>query len=424
MTTGRERSGAGGDGPSERRASYAEVFSVGEFRTLWLAQLASVAGDQVARVALTVLVFDRTESAGLAALTYALTFLPDLVGGPLLSGLADRYARRRVMVWCDVGRAGLVAAMAVPGMSLWLVSGLLVVMQLLSSPFSAARAAMMKTILEGDRYVVGSSVTGVTSQAAQLAGFAFGGTLVAGLGSGNALLVDAATFALSAVLIRAGVQDHRIQRPDGDGETERAQVVPGWWASLVAGTVLVWRDRRLRALVALACLCGFYVTVEGLAVPYAAGIGGGPIEAGLLMAANPAGQVVGMLLNARLQPDLRMRLMGPLAIGACLPLIPCGLGPGFVMTFGLWALSGLLSAYQVTASATFVQLVPDAQTGQAFGVARTALIVSQGVGILAAGAAADRWSPSTVVAAAGVLGMLAAAGVARSARRAFVGGGR
>jgi len=56
--------------------------------------------------------------------------------------------------------------------------------------------------------------------------------------------------------------------------------------------------------------------------------------------------------------------------------------------------------------------VPDAQRGQAFGLARTALIVSQGVGVLAAGAAADRWSPALVVATAGVVGVVVAAGAA------------
>src|SRR5829696_1856127 len=125
-----------------RPATYGEVFAVAEFRALFAAQVLSVVGDQFARVALAVLVFDRTGSAGLAALTYALTFLPDLIGGPLLSGLADRMPRRRLMVICDLGRAVLLALMAVPGAPLWVLCVLLVAVQLLNSPFSAARAAM------------------------------------------------------------------------------------------------------------------------------------------------------------------------------------------------------------------------------------------------------------------------------------------
>ncbi|MFD1045420.1 MFS transporter, partial [Kibdelosporangium lantanae] len=71
--------------------TFRSVFANSEFRALWTAQVLSIAGDQLARVALTLLVFIRTNSSGWAALTYALTFIPDLVGGPLLSGLADRF---------------------------------------------------------------------------------------------------------------------------------------------------------------------------------------------------------------------------------------------------------------------------------------------------------------------------------------------
>jgi MFS family permease len=78
----------------------------------------SVAGDQLARVALTILVFNVTHSALLAAVTFAVSIVPTFLGGLLLSGLADRFPRRTVMIACDLARAALVAVMAVPGMPL------------------------------------------------------------------------------------------------------------------------------------------------------------------------------------------------------------------------------------------------------------------------------------------------------------------
>jgi len=210
---------------------------VAEFRWLWLAQLGSVIGDQLARVALAVLVFDRTGSAGLSAVTYALTFLPDIVGGPLLSGLADRYPRRRVMICCDILRALLLAAMAIPGTSLWILCVLLVAVQLLASPFQSARAALLPSILTGDKFVLASSVTNITAQAAQLAGFVTGGTLVAAFGVEKALLADAATFALSVLLLNLGVRERPLP--------QSADARPGWWESLSAGAGLVWSDRHI-----------------------------------------------------------------------------------------------------------------------------------------------------------------------------------
>lgn len=390
--------------PDKHPAKFGEVFAVAEFRALFAAHALSIVGDQFARIALAVLVFDRTGSAGLAALAFALTYLPDLVGGPLLAGLADRIPRRRLMIVCDVARAILVAAMAVPGAPLWLLCLLLVTVQLFSSPFSAARAAMLAVILQGDRYVVGSAISNMTSQVAQLLGFATGGVLVAAVGPVRGLLIDAGTFCLSALLVRFGVAERPVS-PSTDAHSPR----PGWWNSISAGARLVWRDRRLRSLVALACISGFYVTVEGLAVPYADGLGGGAAAAGLLLAANPAGTVIGMLALTRwVSPATRMRWLGPMAILACVPLLACATGPGLVVTAILWGLSGVFSAFQVPANAAFMQSVPDAQRGQAFGLAVTALQSAQGAGILIGGVAADRWAPESVVAGAGVLGVIAA----------------
>jgi MFS family permease len=386
------------------RARWRDVFGHAEFRALFAAGVLSVVGDQFARVALSVLVYDRTESAGLTALTYALTYIPDLVFGPLLAGVADRFPRRRVMVLTDLARAVLVAAMAVPGLPLVVVAALLVAVQAFGSPFNAARAATLPVVLPGDHYVLGKAANDMVVQFSQVLGFGAGGVLVVAVGTSGGLLLDAASFVLSAFLIAVGVRKRPV--PVGDGE---ALSGPGWLRDLVAGTSLVVRTPQLRALLALAAIAGFYVTVEGLAVPYADEIGDGPRAAGLLLAASPAGAVLGMWLITRWAPATRLRLLGPLAVLACLPLTLCATEPGLAVTLVLWTLSGLASAYHLPASAAFVQAVPDHRRGQAFGVASTALKGSQGAGILAAGALAERTSPSTALAVAGGLGALAAA---------------
>jgi MFS family permease len=386
---------------TERKTTYREVFAVGEYRALFAAQVLSVVGDQFARVALTVLVYERTGSAGLAALTYALTFLPDLLGGPLLSGLADRYPRRQVMIVSDLARAGLVAVMAVPGVPFWVLCGLLVAVQLLNAPFSAAKAATLPAVLDGDRYVLGSAIHNTTVQIAQ----------VAWAGPSQAMLLDAATFVASAALVRLGVR----ARPLPAGRRDKGGAAGSWWGSLREGTRLVCSDRRLRSLVALACVAGFYITAEGLAVPYARQIGGGAVTAGLLLAAMPAGTAVGMLVLGRLvRPQTRLRLLGPMAVAACAPLTLCVFQPGPLVAFTLWAAAGAASAYHMAANAAFVMAVPDHGRGQAFGLAVTALRVAQGLGVLGAGLAAEHTSPGQALAIAGALGMLVAATAGRA----------
>lgn len=404
--------------PSVERARWRDVFGHAEFRALFLAGVLSVAGDQLARVALSVLVFDRTASAGLTAVTYALTYLPDLLFGPLLAGFADRYPRRTVMIVTDLARAILVAAMAIQALPLLVVILLLVALQAFGSPFNAARGATLPAVLQGDHYVLGKAANDMVVQFSQVLGFGFGGAVVVAVGTSGGLLLDAATFLLSAVLVTFGVR----RRPVPASGTDEP---PGsYLRDLLSGVSLVARTPTLRTLVLLATIAGFYVTVEGLAIPYAHEIGHGTTAAGLLLAASPAGAVAGMWLITLWQPERRMRLLGPLAVLACLPLVLCFLTPDLPTTVALWAVSGLASAYHLPTSAAFVQAVPDAQRGQAFGVASTALKSSQGIGILLAGLLADKWSPSVALGAMGAVGACVAlvAGAAwRRARRAAAG---
>lgn len=382
-------------------ATYRDVFSVREFRALWFAQLWSVIGDQFARVALAVLVFVRTGSPGWTAVTYALTYLPGIVGGPLLGGMADRFPRRRVMIVADVGRAALVAIMAVPGAPLVAIGGLFIAVQLLAAPFNAARAATLPLILEGDRYYVANSVSNMTYQLGQLLGFATGGLVVAGVSPTGALLVDAGTFVVSAAAIAVAVRARPApERVSAAGES--------WTRQLRGGARLIWRDGRLRALVGLMCVSAMPVAAEGLAVPYAAGLHAGATSVGLLLASQPAGSVIGMVLLRRLAPAQRTRLMRPLAVASCGLFVACAAQPGIAATVGLWTLAGAAAAYFIVANAAFVELVPDSQRGQAYGLASALLRSSQGVAVLVAGAAAELLPPSAVIALAGGVGALAA----------------
>lgn len=373
------------------------AFAVPEFRVLWCAAALSTVGDQLARVALSVLVFQRTGSAAWTALTYALTMLPALVSGVLLSGLADRFPRRTVMVAADVVRAVLLAVMAVPGVPLPLVAALLVVAQLAEPPFAAAQGALLPTVL-GDRYEAGQSVHLITHQTGLLLGFAGGGLVVAWLGTSGALLADAVTFAASAVLLRFGL----LARP-------AAGAVSRTGFRIRAGAVLVWRDRRLRLLVALGWLALFTVVPEGLAAPFSAEVGVGAEGVGLLLAADPAGMVLGTVLLRFLPTARRVRLLGLLAVATALPLAGYWLDPGLLGAVALLALSGVFSAYQVTAGATFVRLVPDAQRGQALGFARSGLVAAQGIGVAGGGVLATVvGSAGTAIALAGAAGVVAA----------------
>ena len=195
------------------QGTYGTLFANSEFRALWLAQILSVLGDQLARVALTLLVYDRTRSPLLAAVTFAASVLPVFVGGLVLSGLADRLPRREVMIACDLARLVLVLIMAIPGVPLPVLVGLLFAVTMISTPFTSARSAMYPDILPGDSFALGTAVTMTTYQVALVAGFAGGGTVVGFFGVRPSLLADAATFAISALIAVLWVRPRPAARP-------------------------------------------------------------------------------------------------------------------------------------------------------------------------------------------------------------------
>src|SRR5436305_8214229 len=84
-----------------------------EFRGIIAAQVTSECGDQIAAIALSYLVYSRSNSPFLAAATYAVQYLPLTLGSIFLAPLVDRLSRRRVMLVADLARGAIAAALVV-----------------------------------------------------------------------------------------------------------------------------------------------------------------------------------------------------------------------------------------------------------------------------------------------------------------------
>jgi len=383
---------------------------VREFRALFSTLVLSSVGDELARVALTVLVYQRTNSPLLSALTFGIGYLPWLLGGPVLSAIADRLPRHRVMIASDVLRALLVAAMAIPGMPLAALLALLLLVSLAAPPFDSARSALQADILDDDRYAVASSVTNVCVQLTQVVGFLLAGALVAAFSPAAALLFDAVTFLVSAIWLQVGLQ----RRPAPADTTGGRMSI---WQDTVEGLRFIARTPRLRSIIAVLWVATlFALAPEGLAVPFATELGQGSTGVGILLAAAPLGITVGALVVGRwVAPARRDRLVVPLVLLSLVPLVAAGLiattaepGPvAFGLVVALMFIGGLGSAWTIPLNVSFVQAVPVAYRGRAFGVAVTGLAGVQGIGVMAAGALAEVLSPGGVVAVAGGIGVLA-----------------
>ena len=400
------------------RTTFRDVFAVAEFRALWAAQLLSVIGDQLARVALTVLVYDRTRSALLAAITFVVSIVPTFIGGVTLAWLADRYPRRTVMIVTDLGRCALVLVMAIPGVPLAGLVLLLFLVTLVGAPFTSARAAVYPDVLTGDRYVLGTAVTLTTFQFAQVLGFAAGGVAVGFLGIRWSLVIDAATFAVSALIVRVRVRSRPAPAASGHHETSRL-------AGVIAGARLVFARPALRLPMLFGWLAAFYNAPEGVVTPLARDLHGGAAAVGVILAAAALGETVGAIVLSRfVAPPTRLRLMGPLAVGACAILVLFFWQPGLPGSLLILVVSGLCASYQIAANAAFVTATPHERRSQAFGLAQGGMSLGQGIVLILAGAAADSYSAARVIAVCGAVGAVAALVIAASWARGHQAPGR
>jgi predicted MFS family arabinose efflux permease len=280
----------------------------------------------------------------------------------------------------------------------------------------------MADVLDGDRYAVATSLTNITLQLAQVVGFLAAGAIVAVFSPSAALLVDAATFAVSALWLSLGLKRRPAPVAEAGGGPRSL------WQDTVEGLQMVGRSPRLLAIIAVlwvATLFGY--ASEGVAAPLVGELGrGSTASIGLLLAANPLGVTIGGLVIARLvPPHRRERLVVPLVVLSLVPILAAGIvavvtGPGalpFAAVVALLFVSGLGAAWLIPLNVSFVQAVPSAHRGRAFGVAVSGLYGVQALGALGAGLGAEGVSASAVLAVSGGLGLLAVAPALLAYRR-------
>jgi predicted MFS family arabinose efflux permease len=383
----------------DRPATYREVFAAREFRFVFSASLLSWLGDFLARVALAALVYSRTRSVLASAATLAISYVPWIVGGPVLSALAERYPYRRVMIVCDAGRMVLFGVLAIPGVPVPVLLVVLFVASMMAPPFESARSALLPQLLSGDRYVVGLSVHNLARQITQVCGYALGG-LLSVLDPRLALSVDAATFGLSALLLWVFVRP----RPAALSSARRSHLL----RETAEGFQVVFGTPVLRAIAVLVFgSVVFSIVPEGLAAGWSGELNGDSFTQGLIMAAFPVGVVVGGIVVGRtIAPSTRQRIIRPLAVLGPLSLVPSLLSPPLPLVILMVTVCGFAMSLVLPANGLFVQALPNGYRARAFGVMQGGLQVLQGLSMVVAGAVAGTLGVARTVGATGLLGLV------------------
>jgi Major Facilitator Superfamily len=392
---------------STPHTTYRSVFAAAEFPVLFTGMLMYVLGFEFEILGLSVLVYAQTRSAFLAAVAFSMGFAPQAIGGALITSLADRLPPRGVITAGLLIRSapglviGLWPALPVPAML-----ALVAATAMLAPVFSAAVSGLLPDVLDGDRYVLGRSVFSLTSSGAQIAGLGIGGAVLAALSARSLLLAAGGSLVVAALIMRLGLRPRAARASPATARgTARGTV-----RATVAGHAELLSDQRVRGLLFAQWLPVWCVTgAESLIVPYTGSLGQPASAASPLLAAVPAGMLLGDVLIGRFcPPAARQRLAFPLATLMGAPLLVLILRPPLAVAGTALFLSGLGSGYQLGIQQAFLDSLPVRLRGQAFGLCATGGMGGQGLVPPVAGGLAAILGAAAAMAAAGGATILAA----------------
>src|SRR5678815_4347597 len=167
-----------------------------QFRSLWLAQVISLMGDWFNTIA-SVIIVSRYSASGLAVGGLFLArALPPFLLSPVAGVVADRFARRTILILSDILRACIVLGFLLvdrPG-RLWLLYVLTVLQFSVSAFFEPARAALVPALVENKELLTANTLSSITWSAMLALGGAIGGLTASLFGVKVSLVVDALTF--------------------------------------------------------------------------------------------------------------------------------------------------------------------------------------------------------------------------------------
>ncbi|SDY78386.1 Predicted arabinose efflux permease, MFS family [Modestobacter sp. DSM 44400] len=283
---------------AQQRVRFREVFADPAYRRLFVAQTASRAGDAFRTVALVIVVFGLTGSGlGTAGIVVA-EILPVLLLAPVAGELVDRLPRRTVMIAADLWRAGLMALLPLVDSSVVAVYAVGFGLSVGSVFFNPAAGSLVPALVPERQLVAANSGIWTAAVLAQIALAPAAGGMVTALGATPAFALDAASFAVSALVLRG------LAIPAKPAATGPA----GSWAGRVReGLALLVGDRLLRILAAGQLLAALSAgaTSALLVVLVERHLHAGAAGFGLLIGAIGIGAAAGPFLLTRLTDNPR-----------------------------------------------------------------------------------------------------------------------
>jgi DHA3 family macrolide efflux protein-like MFS transporter len=398
-----------------REHPYVRLAHDARFSAFWLAGTISVFGDRLHQVAIAVMVLHVTESASQTGLVFLAATLPNLVLGPIAGTFVDRWDQKRVMIVSDLLRAGLVLTLPfVAAVNIWLVYPVVFAITTISLFFRPAKAAIVPRIVGRDDLTPANGAIWTGENMADIVGYPLAGVFVAFLGANLALAFwfDALTYIISAVLLASLV----IPPVAREAAAHVKGAFGGFADELREGWHFLRRDAVLfqNTMVSVVAQLSIGATLALMVVYAQRSLDGDsisyPTSYAVLEAAIGLGNLVGGFvigaIGARFHKGWLV-ITGFAVMG--LATIVLGLTSNELMAVGAAVVIGVFNLVYVIPSQTlFAERTPVGLMGRVVAI-RSSIVMGALTGAMAVSSGlADSIDAGTIIAATGVLTVLAA----------------
>lgn len=381
---------------------------VPNFRIFAIGHFVAVVALWMQRIAQDWLVLQLSGSVTAVGITVALQFTPSLVLGPWGGMIADRFAKRRILIVCQSVAAVLAAALAVLALSgrieVWHVYVLAFVLGLVTVLDQPARQVFVHELVGPQHLRNAISVNSTTFQLGGLIGPALAGVLLTAVGAGWAFAANAVACCSTVAMLLLLRRDELFVSPPAP--KRKGMVREGlryalskptiYWPWLMAGFIAVF------AMSLPVLLAAFADRVYGI------GAGG----YGMLNALVALGALAGAVASTRRR---RLRLRSVVLGAGMYGLMLClsAFAPSLAWFGAAMVLSGFWCLMFLTASNQLVQISSNmAIRGRVMSLYIMVLIGGQAIGGPMIGSIAEHLDPQTALLVAGGVPALAAATVA------------
>jgi len=345
------------------KISYVQVLRRQGYRQLFFGSAVSIIGNQIQYIALIAYVYHITGKALDLGLLMIISALPNLIFGPVMGVLADRYNRRSIMIISDISRFFIVLMFPLT-QTLWQIYLLVFLMGIARAAYSPSEFAYIPNLVTRDELVVANSLEMTMINVTMIVGPALGGLIIGRFNTTVAFIINAITFLFSAVMImmiREEVSKRKV-------ETNKTNILQ----DLKFGLRFMWSDKIIRFLIVVFSILILLTSgINPLVIVYNHEIlGKGDAEFGYLISMIGFGGIVGGFiygLIGRRYSKIQIIFYNLVIDGVILALL--GFNSSYLLAMVIFFLLGLLGTIFEVAIMTLLQeYIPDELRGRIIGI--------------------------------------------------------